>query len=127
MRSFTKSAALATVLLAAVGANANADEQVAGASITAGAAVTLPEVVVHPPQDYYDPYTSGRSQHASSLNHIVAPHFKVPVGYDADVTMHPYTSLLGPCTEGNQPAQGCRHPTGTPITPSHYERPPFNQ
>ena len=54
-------------------------------------------------------------------------HYQVPAGYDSDVTMHPYTSGIGPCTEGASPSQGCHHPTGTPIPPSHYERPPFNQ
>jgi hypothetical protein len=92
--------------------------------------VTLPEVVVHPdprPGWYYDPYTSGRAQRPSSLNHIPFQHYKVPVGYDAAVALHPYTSGFGPCAEGASPAQGCRHPTGNPMPPSHYERSPFNQ
>ena len=54
-----------------------------------------------------------------------APHYRVPPGYDADVAMHPYTSGLGPCTEGASPSQGCHHSTGTPISPSHYEQPAF--
>ena len=97
------------------------------AQTPAAAALKLPQVVVHPDSWYYDPYVGGRGQKASSMDHIKSEHFVVPTGYDADVTMHPYTSLLGPCPEGANPSQGCRHPTGTPITPSHYERPPFNQ
>jgi hypothetical protein len=54
-------------------------------------------------------------------------HWTVPAGYDSDVTMHPYTSGIGPCVEGAMPSQGCHHPTGNPISPSHYERPPFNR
>jgi hypothetical protein len=53
-------------------------------------------------------------------------HYQVPVGYDADVTPHPYTSGIGPCPEGPQPDTGCWRPTRR-IQPSHYERPPFNQ
>jgi hypothetical protein len=93
--------------------------------------LALPEIFISPApnQDprYYDPYTSGHSQHASSLNNLRVPHYKVPVGYDSMMAMHPYTSLIGPCTEGATPSQGCRHASGAPIQPSHYERPPFNQ
>lgn len=70
-------------------------------------ATTLPEVVVP--------------------GHGPSPHYRVPAGYDADVALHPYTSGLGPCTEGATPSQGCHHDTGHPIPPSHYERPPFNR
>jgi len=132
-----KSASLGVAMLAAVVtvANASADaaepmQQVAQTAGAAAGAVTLPEVVVHPspqPGWYYDPYTSGRAQRPSSLNHVPFQHYKVPIGYDAAVAMHPYTSGFGPCTEGANPAQGCRHPTGNPIPPSHYERAPFNR
>ncbi|MBV8777127.1 MAG: hypothetical protein JO258_08020 [Alphaproteobacteria bacterium] len=54
-------------------------------------------------------------------------HYRVPAGYDSDPALHPYTSGLGPCTEGAEPSQGCTHPTGKPIPPSHYEKPPFNR
>lgn len=93
--------AIVTALTAAAGAN----EQVAQ-SAGGMAAVTLPEIVVHPRNP---------------------PHFTVPAGYDADAALHPYTSGLGPCPEGASPAQGCRHPTGNPIPPSRYERAPFNR
>jgi len=52
--------------------------------------------------------------------YVPSTHFQVPPGYDADVSMHPYTSGLGPCTEGASPSQGCHHDTGHPIQPSHY-------
>jgi hypothetical protein len=126
-----KSAVLGAIAFTAFLSSANADEQVAQTA-GAAAAVTLPEVIVHPNHEndprYYDPYVG--SQHgprASSEQNIPAGHYKVPVGYDSNVSMHPYTSLIGPCPEGATPSQGCRHPTGTPITPSHYERAPFNQ
>jgi len=53
-------------------------------------------------------------------------HYQVPAGYDSDVTLHPYTSGIGPCPEGPQPDTGCWRPTRR-IQPSHYERPPFNR
>jgi hypothetical protein len=56
-----------------------------------------------------------------------APHYRVPAGYDGDVALHPYTSGLGPCTQAAVPDQGCRHATGHPIPPSHYDRPPFTR
>lgn len=87
----------------------------------------LPEVVVHPQSWSYDPYVHGQGPRASSMDRIKPEHFTVPVGYDFNVALHPYTSGIGPCTEGASPSQGCRHPTGNPIPPSHYERAPFNQ
>jgi hypothetical protein len=54
-------------------------------------------------------------------------HYRVPAGYDADVALHPYTSGIGPCTEGASPSQGCHHATGNPIAPSHYEQPAFTR
>jgi len=116
MLTFAKSAALATVIFATVTATANADQV---ASITAGAAVTLPTVVVHPPQDYYDPYTSGTNR-PSSLNHVPSPHFTVPAGYDSNSWMMPYGNHRSLCTEGG-PGPCTRGPD------SHYERVPFNQ
>jgi len=130
MSSGQKSTGVAALILAATISLANADnqpEQIALAAGTTPSFITLPQVVVHPQSWYYNPYTHGHGQKASSLNEIPFSQFKVSVGYDADVTLHPYTSGLGPCTEGAQPAQGCRHPTGNPIPPSHYERAPFNQ
>jgi hypothetical protein len=53
-------------------------------------------------------------------------HYKVPPGYDADGSLHPYTSGIGPCPEGASPSTGCTHPS-TLIAPSSYERPPFNR
>jgi hypothetical protein len=125
--------AFATVVFAAAAsANADAMEQSAQVAQTSEALATtaLPEVIVRPlppSRWYYNPYTSGRTQRPSSLNNILFQHFKVPPGYDAAVALHPYTSGLGPCTEGAQPSQGCRHPTGTPIPASRYEHSPFNQ
>jgi hypothetical protein len=134
-----KSASVAAAMLAAIAIAPNASAgtgtppgQVAQTAAAVAGAVTLPEVVVHPrprpqPDWYYDPYVSGRAQRPSSLNNIPYQHFKVPVGYDSNMTMHPYTSGFGPCTMGASPSQGCHHPTGDPIPPSHYEQPPFNQ
>ena len=74
----------------------------------AAATTTLPEVVV-----------PGRA--------VTPPHYRVPAGYDTDVAMHPYTSGFGPCAEGASPSQGCHNATSHPISPSHYERPPFTR
>ena len=73
---------------------------------------------------YYDPYTTGLGPRASSANTVKAEHFRVWAGYDGDVALHPYTSNVGPCAEG-QNGTGCDRPTGKVIQPSHYERPPF--
>jgi len=74
----------------------------------AAATTTLPQVVV-----------PGRA--------ATSPHYRVPAGYDADVALHPYTSGVGPCTEGASPSQGCHQETSHPIAPSHYEHPPFTR
>ena len=81
------------------------------AQIVTAPSVTLPDVTV---QGQPAPGRTG-------------PHYRVPAGYDADVAFHPYTSGIGPCTEGASPSQGCHHSTGTPIAPSHYEQPPFTR
>jgi hypothetical protein len=55
-----------------------------------------------------------------------AQHYTVPPGYDADVSLHPYTSGVGVCPEGAQASTGCFRP-GRLMMPSHYELPPFNR
>jgi hypothetical protein len=127
-----KATGITVMVLAATASFANANpinqpQQIALAGEATAATIALPEIVVHPQSWYYNPYVHGQGQKASSLNDIPLSHFKVPLGYHADIALHVYTSGLGPCTEGAQPSQGCRHPTGNPIPPSHYERAPFNQ
>lgn len=132
MSNYPSSMSLAAAVFATLGTvtsvNANAADQTQQVeqAMIPPTAVTLPEVVVHamPPDWRYDPYTSGGTAKASSLNHIPFKHFKVPVGYDADVAMHPYTSAFGPCAEGGRGA-GCEPWHGYLIKPSRYERPPF--
>ena len=131
-----KSASLGAAVLAAIAVVANAPahaaeptRQVAQIPRAVGT-VTLPPVVVRrqPPASWYDDlYTSGRAERPSSLSHRPFYHYKVPVGYDSNMAMHPYTSGFGPCAEGASPSQGCRQPTSNPMPASHYERPPFNQ
>ena len=118
---FIRSIAFGAALLSGVAVQAQ--------TVAPPPATTLPEVTVRPPvqnPSYYDPYTSGTSQHASSLNHIWSPHYQVPVGYDSNAALHPYTSGVGPCPEGAVPDTGCWRPTRR-IQPSHYERPPFTR
>lgn len=99
--------------------------------LTGGApasAVTLPEVTISPAAPSGGSlYDTGHSAKTSSEHYIAPFHYKVPIGYDSMVAMHPYTSGVNVCTEGASPSQGCHHPTGNPIPPSHYERAPFNQ
>lgn len=103
-----KSVALGALMLIAATAGAVAQTVYPAPYRAPAAAITmLPEVVV-----------PGRAVPSS-------PHYRVPAGYDANVAMHPYTSGLGPCTEGAVPSQGCHNATSHPIPPSHYERPPF--
>ena len=109
MFTLPKSIVLGAVIFTAVGATILAKPAAAADPATASpqvAAATLPEVVVRP---------------------NFPGHYTVPTGYDSNVWLHPYTSGLGPCTEGASPSQGCHHDTGHPILPSHYERAPFNQ
>ena len=125
MTILSRSAILSTLVFAALAISLPAAAQVAQPRAPSA---TLPEIFVAPGVSdarHYSPYTSGAGPRASSMNNIVAPHYQVPAGYDADVAMHPYTSGIGPCTEGAAPSQGCRHPTGHPIESSHYERMPF--
>jgi hypothetical protein len=88
-------------------------------SMSADRAITLPDVVVTP-----QPYARGSSPRPSSENRIPVSHFRVWLGYDSQVALHPYTSGLGPCPEGGSGA-GCEPWHGSLIKPSHYERPPF--
>ena len=55
-----------------------------------------------------------------------AGRFRVWPGYDADVTLHPYTSEMRPCPEGAL-GTGCTNgaPRGKIIAPSYYEQVPF--
>jgi|SRR5579863_636045 len=98
MPNLSKLAALSALLFLSIGADA-------GAQAPLQLSTNIPDVVVH--------QETG--------------HWTVPAGYDSDVAMHPYTSGLGPCTEGASPSQGCHHSTGNPLPPSRYDRPPFNQ
>jgi hypothetical protein len=108
MAMLRKSIIIAMLLIGGVAAST---QNPATAQIVSSSPVLLPDVNV-------------QGQPAPNPN---PHHYKVPVGYDSDVAMHPYTSGLGPCTEGATPSQGCRHSTGTPIPPSHYEQAPFNR
>ena|SRR5665213_3554477 len=110
------------------GADANASGAVRPSELAAlsaeAPAMTLPDVTI---DRNLTPYDSGQGPKVSGHHFIPYTHYQVPPGYDSMAAMHPYTSGLGVCTEGATPAQGCHHPTGTPIPPSHYERAPFNQ
>jgi hypothetical protein len=69
--------------------------------------VTLPEVTV------FAPYSSrGVGPRVSSFGTIRTEHYELPPDYDANVALHPYTSLLRPCLHGTQ------IPCGT--SPSRY-------
>ena len=74
-------------------------------------AIALQDRTLYAPDS--QPYTSGFSTRGGSANTVRAPHFQVWAGYDSSVTLHPYTSNLGPGTETVR------------IQPSRYERTPF--
>ena len=84
--------------------------------------IALPDITVFPREAH--PYTSSLGPRASSWTTVRAPHFRVWPGYDSDLTLHAYTSAIGPCPEG-QNGSGCSPPHGSIIAPSHYERRPF--
>ena len=73
--------------------------------------IALPGLTAYAPES--QPYTSGFSPRGGSENTVRARHFQVWAGYDAMVALHPYTSNIGPGTEGAR------------IQPSLYERAPF--
>ena len=53
--------------------------------------------------DYGDPYTSHMGPRASSGDFWpdgAQPRFQEPPGYDNNPLMHPYTSGIGPCPQG---------------------------
>jgi hypothetical protein len=53
--------------------------------------------------DHSDPYTSHLGPRASEGDHWPdgpQPHFQEPAGYDSNPLMHPYTSGIGPCPQG---------------------------
>jgi hypothetical protein len=54
-------------------------------SMSADRAITLPDVVVTP-----QPYARGSSPRPSSENRIPVSHFRVWLGYDSQVALHPY-------------------------------------
>jgi hypothetical protein len=122
-------AAIFASVLAIATANASVTHQelVALSGGANSVSATLPDVTISPPAPFASFYDTGHSPKVGSEHYIPASHYTVPPGYDAMVAMHPYTSGFGVCTEGASPAQGCHHPTGTPIPPSHYERMPFMQ
>jgi hypothetical protein len=128
-----KVAGLGAALFASVLAIATANASVTHRELVAltgeanSASATLPDVTINRTAPFASLYDTGHSPKASSEHYIPGSHYTVPPGYDAMVAMHPYTSGYGVCTEGASPAQGCHHPTGTPIPPSHYERMPFMQ
>jgi hypothetical protein len=111
VRSIIKSAVLGVLISAVeiVAAGAQLAHPSVAAIAPAHPAAMLPEVFV--------PGNGGRA----------TPHYAVPAGYDSNVALHPYTSGLGPCTEGAVPSQGCHQATSHPIPPSHYDRPPFTR
>ena len=52
---------------------------------------------------YADPYISHLGPRASGGDHWPdgpQPHFQEPPGYDNNPLMHPYTSGVGPCPQG---------------------------
>jgi hypothetical protein len=58
------------------------------------------------------------SLRVSSANTIRAEHYQVPPDFDNDVTLHPYTSGLGPCPHGGPGKLECSEV----VPPSHYNR-----
>jgi len=112
MRDFARSAALGAAILTLGALAANADP--VGRTNTAA---TPPQISALPSST---PVPVIQLPPVNVPGYVPSTHYQVPPGYDADVAMHPYTSGLGPCTEGASPSQGCHHDTGKPISPSHY-------
>jgi hypothetical protein len=83
------------------------------AAPSTSSSITLPEVTVYAPYSCH-----GRGPRVSSCGTIRNEHYEVPLGFDANVAMHPYTSGMGPW-----PGPGTWVIIDKP--PSHYERWPW--
>jgi hypothetical protein len=66
--------------------------------------VALPSISVVAP--YSHPYTSGVGPKASPNGRVRSVHYQPPPDYDADLAKHPYSSAIGPPTEGARNRQG---------------------
>jgi hypothetical protein len=66
--------------------------------------IALPSISVVAP--YSHPYTSGFGPKASPNGRVRAEHYQPPPDYDADLAKHPYSSAIGPPTEGARNRQG---------------------
>ena len=64
------------------------------------------------------PVVSTFSLRVSSHSTARTEHYQVPPDFDSDVTLHPYTSPLGPCPQGGPGKVACSEM----IPPSHYNR-----
>lgn len=53
----------------------------------------------------------------SSTNSVRIERYPVPPDFDTNVSLHPYTSLIGPCPEGSLGAH-----CAITILPSHYNQ-----
>jgi len=102
--------------------NGGVTQVAALSSGNAPTAMTLPDVTVIAPK--IPSYTGRFGARPGSAHTVRATHFHVYAGYDANKSLHPYTSNMGPCPEGTTGA-GCDRPFGKVIQPSHYERSPF--
>ncbi len=119
MRIFCRSGTVSAALVAALALAACTEVAVPGPQI---AALPTSDAV----SDVMPAGLSGGAAgpRASSAGTVRSGTFQVWAGYDADVSLHPYPSGIGPCTEGVNGA-GCDPLHGQIIRPSHYERAPF--
>jgi hypothetical protein len=61
--------------------------------------------------------TSDLGLRVSSTNSVRVERYPMPPDFDADVSLHPFTSMIGPCPEGVLGAH-----CAITILPSHYNR-----
>ena len=86
------------------------------AAPSTSSSIRLPEVTVYAP---YAPYSChGLGPRVSSCGTIRNEHYEVPLSFDANVVMHPYSSGIGPW-----PGPGTKRTIDKP--PSHHERWPW--
>ena len=108
MRRFAKSAMLSAALLIGAATAANAE--------LASNRLALPDVSITAPAHraptpvprswYYDPYTSGRSQHSSSNSTIRVP--RAPRPTPMSWIYDPYAGGAGQCASGTQPGSAVK-------------------
>jgi hypothetical protein len=129
MSTLCKSVGLGAAFLGAIAIGANADPlcragvdscQPPADRAPPPRSVTLPNVDIFGGQLNSHPYSSpGVGPRVSSFGTVSAEHYEVPADFDTNVSLHPYTSGVGPRPSARQePPSHHYRKSPSPTTPS---------